>query len=755
MIATPLVTGDGQLVDVGDVHFNDALAAPESFGVMRFSHTSDALRGLVRDLRDRAGKESRALTELMDISGRSGHSRIGLDVRLTGEPPAVSDTTRTVEIPVVVSALNAVLAESLADLQCLCRDGGVDFGRLFIPRGPSLTQAQIEEAKERGWLLLPERHRVAEDGLVEISLEKLRYVLSARLLGVGRNFAEMVVKGKHGLGIFQSLSPAGLPPAMAPKEFLVGAVHIALGPYTAFIERETTRPGVFHLASRLLDGIRTTGIATPRQVELYNGGEEPAAMDGLAVRVRLYPPDVRVARLAERVLPPGRAREVLADGVDFAALTDIFSPEVGRVLFDEVSAAPEQGGVYGRIFMPGKMIAIPWEQEDGSWLQEFQWRLVYEYARGNIPEGVLQAEEIPKRLRPFLDDLKYVGGEQNLSKVFVADALPPVDTLRVLKRNGIGVVTARGMGCSVGLSCRSPHFRMDQTLYEELVRLEGEGMRFYLLLEYNGHAQVREFFRGLWVTREGKERLPGVHTTMAMFGSACDVLGPVLAAPITEFLRKLKAHPRLGVGFAVAHGSGPGVMRVVDDAAASFGIYRMGVGIDAEEIGQTPNYEPEAVAQFTNLAMNTRQGILDRRSIFKVFNLGGFGTSYEVNMALTFMKIGQCLPAPYVFVDPVGLGLGGEPFWRQTILQFRTLTSDLAGGGHVLGPLGPRWVVNCCHEVGSYEEGYAVMAAFLDDPAAYWREREIPFDKVRLARENLHKAGVPIPSYIDEALEGD
>jgi hypothetical protein len=181
----------------------------------------------------------------------------------------------------------------------------------------------------------------------------------------------------------------------------------------------------------------------------------------------------------------------------------------------------------------------------------------------------------------------------------------------------------------------------------------------------------------------------------------------------------------------------------------------MGVGIDAEEIGQTPNFEPEAVAQFTNLAMNTRQDILDRRSLFKIFNLGGFGTSYEVNMALTFLKIGQCLPAPYIFIDPVGFGPGGEPFWRETLRQFATLTSDLSGGGHHLGPLGPSFVVNCCHEVRAYEEGYAVMAAFVDDPAAYWRERGISFDRVRFARDNLKKAGVPIAPYIEEALEGE
>ena len=46
MIAFPLITGDGQLVSMGDVHFSDALGAPQAYGLIRFSHTSDALRGL-------------------------------------------------------------------------------------------------------------------------------------------------------------------------------------------------------------------------------------------------------------------------------------------------------------------------------------------------------------------------------------------------------------------------------------------------------------------------------------------------------------------------------------------------------------------------------------------------------------------------------------------------------------------------------------------------------------------------------------
>ena len=750
MNRAPFITADGQLVEVGEVHFNTRLGAPQVLGIMRFEHTSDTLRGLVRDLCERARAETVPMRQLLDISGRSGHSRIGIDIRLGDAFPEISDAVKRIDVPVKITALNRVLAEPLADLSSLANRTRVDIGRLFIPLSPSLARAEIYDALENNRLMLPESVVVTEDGILELPLENVRYILSARLMSLPHNFSEMIVKGKHGLGLIQNLSPLGLPAAVGPKEFLVGAVRISLGPFTAFIERGLSDERVFHLASRLLDGIRTTGINVLRQVEFYNMGEEAAPTRDLKVRIRLYPADEQVARIAAKILTPAKARSILTRGVDFAELSGVFNAEVCAALFDEISPVPARGGSYGRILMPGKMISIPFEHEGASWLTEFQWRLVYEYSRGNMREGVLAGDEVPMRLRAFLDDLKYIGGEQNLSQIFVAHGLPPVDTMRVLKRNGVGVVVAKG----VDASCHTgtPMLCLDQALYEELVKLEGEGMRFYLLLGEGEGAHVREFYRGLWVTERGKERLNQVHTTVAMFGSSVDSLKDLLRDELTGFLKRLRANPMLGEALAVAHGSGPGVMRIVDDVAASLDILRLGVGIDAEEIGQQSNFAPEAIVQFVNLAMNTRQDILDRRSIFKVFNIGGFGTSYEINMALTFMKIGQCLPAPYIFVDPLGLGENGSGLWEKTMEQFSILTRAHEAGGVSIPPLGPKWVANCCHLAKNYLEGLDVIERFIADPAAYWRDREIPWRLVVTAHENMRKAGVVVPPYIDRAI---
>jgi len=754
MKSSPIITADGQLAAVSDVHFNQRLSAPQVQGVIQFAHTSDTIRGLIRDIGDRSRSEGKPLDAYMQISGRSGHSRIGIDVQFGEGQANISDSQKTVEIPVVVTALNKLLAESLADLKNLIAATPVDIGRLFIPLGDALSREQILDALARHWLLLPERHEIAADGVIELPLDNIRYILSRRLLGVTHNFSEMIIKGKHGLSLFQSASPSGLKTAMHSKEFLVSAIRIALGPFTAFIERTLNHPDVFHLASRLLDGIKTTGLAIPRQIEIYNQGDEDIPTDQLKVRLKLYTADERVAELADRILVPARAARLLERGVDFPELTDIFNPKVCAALFDEITFSADRGGCYGRILMSDKMINIPWEQEDNYWLPEFQWRLIYEYARGKLREGVLKGDEIPKRFLNFLDDLRYVGGEQKLAKVFIADCLPPTDTLRVLKRNGIGVIVVRSITARTEADRFKQNISLDQATYEEIFRLEREGVRFYLLFEDNEARQVREFYKGFWVTAQGKERIDSIQTTIALFGSSADTLKELLREDMTRFLEGLQNNFHFKDRFAVAHGSGPGVMKVVDDVAERLGIFRFGVGIEAEKLGQVSNLGPDALVQFVNLALNTRQDILDRRSIFKIFNIGGYGTNYEINMALTFMKIGQCLPAPYVFIDPFGVGEDGGHIWDLAIRQFQTLTQPKTAAGAPLGAMAPRWVVNCCHMVGSYAEGLQIIERFIQDPIGYWQSKEVPLASVVEAVRHLEQAHVPIPTYIAGAVAG-
>ncbi len=756
MLPAPFITHDGQLIDVSEIHFNPQQGAPQLTATMRFQSASDKFRGLMRDIANRMASEKKTLEHFCQISGRSGHSRIGLDVAFTDDLPRICDRDKTIHLGVIVTALNPDLGAALSDLQTLVEKGPVDIGRLFIPLSPALTKSEIEKATKAGHILLPPGHSINADGVIELPLEDYRFIMSQKLLNIPKNFAEMIVRGKHGLSMFQRPSPSGLPPQMAGHEFLVSAVHISLGPYCAFIQRQQNNPKIWHLASRLLDGIRTTGLNVPRHVELFNTGKEPVNTADLRVRLKIYPAGEQIQQIANHLFTnQEQTRAMLERGVDVTELTSIFEPAICATLFDEISPSPEQGGAYGRMIMPGKLVTIPWEQEDQQWIPEFQWRLLYEAARGSAAALVLSGNKIPRRFEAITENLSYVGGEQKLSKIFLADSLPPTDTLRVLKRNGFGVVLLRSISSRVEKNSAPPNLYLDQNIYEELVDLSEGGMRFFLVIESGKYeAHVREFYKGFWVTAKGKAELDQIHTTIAVFGSAVEQTKDSLIQQFGDFLESLNQDERLRGHFAVTHGSGPGVMKAIDDAAAKLDVPRIGVGIDAEKIGQKINMAPEILVHFISLALNTRQDIMDRRSIFKIFNVGGFGTSYEINMALTFMKIGHCLPAPYIFVDPFGLGPNGQPLWQQTLEQFATITSPQTINNQQIPPLGPCWVINCCHLVRSYAEGLKLIINFIDNPRHYWQQAEVSIESVLRARNNLKSANVAIPPYIEQALAG-
>ena len=62
----------------------------------------------------------------------------------------MSDKNKSIELPVVVTALNKHLAESLSDLQALTQRSPVDIGRLFVPLGDHLGREDVLAALDAG-----------------------------------------------------------------------------------------------------------------------------------------------------------------------------------------------------------------------------------------------------------------------------------------------------------------------------------------------------------------------------------------------------------------------------------------------------------------------------------------------------------------------------------------------------------------------------------------------------------------------------
>lgn len=754
----PLLTEDGYLfLDPGaEPTIDEELGVPKLTGFMRLEDTSDTLRGVLADLMSEG-----QLRERCCLIGRSGHSQIGLDVDFGAGEPRIDTRLRRIDLPVQLMSLNSHIPDMLfSEIRAIVDSNlRLTIGRLFIPMEKPLSGPEIAEAQEIHQLLLPHRASVSAEGVITIPLENISYLLSTAILTAGQNAQIVLRQSKEGLGLIQYPSLAGLPEMLEEGDFLCGAIRISLGPYNALIERELSEPGVFHLAARLLDAVRTSGLNVPRQVEIFNGSDKKVATGSLFLRLRLFSADHATTRVAARVLTPSRAGKIMQQGVDFADATNIFEQEVCDVLFDGISSDPVERGIYGRILTRSKCIDIQREMLENEWHESAQNRIVYEVIRGTITSGVHRGQQISPDLRGFVESLELVGGGQNLHKVFVTHEFPVTDTLRVLKRNNVGVFVGRSIRCreisSVGDKCSvqsGGNIYFGQTTYETFCDLsDREGARFYMIFGEGENRHVREFHRGFWMTREGKEDVADVHTMIAMFGSHVEGTDEVLTEQIHRFFQQLSTVPEIGGKFAVCHGSGPGVMRIADEAAAEKGILRIGIGIDSEKIGQQANLRPSILLNFNNSARHMRQNILDRTSLFKIYNIGGMGTFEELLIAITNLKLFESLPAPHIFVDPFGLGENGTHLWQSTLAQLKTASSQKIIGSHTVR-LAPVWVPNFCHVVKDYDGVLAIIADFARDPAAYWEKAGIPDSDLLLAFDNAIRAGVIIPPYMQAAV---
>ncbi len=755
----PLLTHDGfLLIDPRtEPSIDHVLGVPKLSGIMRLEETSDTLRGVVSDLSS-AGQ----IRQRCCLIGRSGHSQIGLDIDFGDGPPAVDTKRRRIDLPIQITSLNQNIPDFLfSEIKAMTETNRrLTIGRLFIPMGPSLGHDAIEEAVAANHILLPYGSSIDSNGFVIIPLENTHYLLSNTLLTAGQNAQIVLHESKEGLGLIQYCSKSGLPEFFQPGNFLCGAIRISLGPYSALIERNLNQ-GVFHLAARLLDAVRTSGIDILRQVELYNGGEEPVPTAGIQIKIRLFPADPMTAGIATRLLSSNRARKIIHDGIDFADATSIFSIDICDTLLENLSAIPSERGNHSRLLTRSKCVDIQRELLENEWHENAQSRIIYEVVRGTITSGVHRGEQISPDIRAFVESLELVGGAQNLRRVFVSHEFPGTDTLRVLKRNNVGVFIGRSIRLSETSTNGLPtvprtapnNIYFGQTTYETFCDLtRREGARFYMIFGEGPERHVREFHRGFWMTREGKEKMTDAHTMVAMFGSHVKGTDEVLTGQIHQFFADMTAVPEIAGAFAVCHGSGPGVMKIADDAAADQSILRIGIGIDSEKIGQRPNLNPPILLNFNNSARHMRQNILDRTSLFKIYNIGGMGTLEELLIAITNLKLFESLPAPHIFVDPFGLGENGSHLWESTLEQLRTASRMKTIGSHSVR-LAPAWVPNFCHVVYNYQEVLDIIVNFVRDPAGYWERAGIPDNDLLLACDNAVGAEVIIPPYLQKAVQ--
>ena len=771
---------------------------PAINGVMKVSLKDDYTKGIIKDNLDK-----------IQIIGRSGHSRAGLQTELNGDSSSeIGRYSNTIEMPVTLSSLRGTANDRLLTIlkqtvEETANEHPFEVGRLFISSDDmALTREDIETAKKSGQLFISKHADITDEGVIEVPLEDINYLFcEANFNRYRTNIRDILLHGKHSFeGIQEKVS--GLPAEIKPGEFFVGGIKIAIGRYMAVIEKETNDPHVFHLAARILDGLRTTGVDESRQVELYNRGDAPVFTNGLKVRMRLYP----IPSAYQKPFAGNPKRAQVKDGIEFgdiAGLKD--NPERILEILNKVSAVHSKEGNYALVLAGGRIAKVKWQD-----LPSFQDRNLEEVTKRLVAgqsADSLTGDAIDENIMWLTDRLFDVGGKQNEGKVVISNYFPEPEVLEKLMKTDVAVFIARdlhlpesafpllaGKGRDTqnlnGNKDRANGDKLDvfftSTMYEQYCAMEKRGAKFFMAYpqvrdpEVAGGvvpAHIRQFYRGFWVKPEAIEQMKKIDTVIAIYGTHIEGLDDFLTAKLGHFFERLKVN--FGEKVALTHGKGPGVMRIADNIAREKEIFRIGVGIDLEQQDQAGNYTPSAMVDFQSDDRLRRQKVMDDSATIKIFNIGGGGTLEEAAISLCSQKLCKSIITPIIFIDPIG-DSDGDHMWSQLEEQIRTLSTpyyiDRHGEEIHFSSVAPvpaekkdmpgkkeeeakpvhllkKYVPNYCHFVRSYEKAASIIESFIKDPMKYYLEQKIDcgavLDSINNARINFERTGFPMPSWFN------
>lgn len=723
----PLAFVDGlQLSDVGEFGYDPAYQRPCVEVELTTAPMDDETLGLT----------TQALTDGIEpeLIGRSGHSRVGVHV-----VPVIGgyqiEGSRVRVRARVLSFLRADGASRILQQMRLMHQAGtpVHMGRILLRRPDGhLGRDQIAAAIAAEQMLFPEGYQIADDGTVLVPRLPCTYEFNAAGLTEER-IRRLLDRGKHALDGIQALSHRAGDLTMQPGEFLVTGMQLAFGGFQGVIDAAVS-DGVEHLGARMLDGMRTTGFMDPvtgarvvRQLELVNRGATPAR--GAVIPVRFYG-DPEISDLARTHV----SRDTLCHGVGISHVIaehgGILAHLLQQTIGDPAAGLPLDAGA---VFLAGgRILACERGTETHPDFHADNRLLAAEAVVANADyPGMRRGKAVPEPLRPLTRLLDYVGGQQNSGKVMVVARLPGTHELNRLFSAGIRTFVFRYFN---NASNNTNNVHLDALTHAGLVHLRNQGANFIMLspAAKQGTREWRIFDRrGLFTRPQAMARMDRVDTVLSFYGSNVTGTVAALRPGVEALMQQLRSE--FGDTVAVTHGAGPGVMLLADESAAQAGIVRIGVGIGVEKLGQVPNHASEATLHYHDIDRLSRQDKMDSILTFSIFLVGGLGTLEEEAIRLCSQKLGRGLVTPMIFVDPFGLGRGGEHIWADFHREVATLSADAiardlhGGASDTARGLGLDKVLladlfspHYLHLVQTPQEAAQIVIAFARETLAYY-----------------------------------
>ena len=689
----------------------------------------------------------------INVLGRSAHCQVGVNTLVQADKNIEWNPNKGVfECPIDVESLGYSQEEWL---EGILENGRYNLGRLiFSEKDLALSVQSVGDALAKRDIMIGGDYKLCEDGSVDIKISPVEFILSQYQIASSKEVRKTILAhGRNALKGIQDMVAIEDGQLIKPGELFIGGIPLSSGKYAVKIE-ETLEGGLQHLRGGVfLDALRTTGIGSRlgsdafRQIELYNSERHDFSLDNLWLKVRFYPHSEN--QKVENFwgdLTEEEKEEIHKNGVSFAKTTRLDKPEVREAIFEEITL---DGDGWGKIITIHGDTSIPKERTPK--LQQ--------------STAVAAANDSRKRRKEYSSQgiktfAEKIGSVKDGGRVLVSHELPgTTEDLDALVRSGVRTFIFKSIEDREKKEFSDQNVYMNPDLHEKMWKLSRDGVSFYFELDGENGVELREFYKGVWIKEEDKRRFDKVDTIINMYGWHKDVIEDLAEEDVREHFKKLiEIYGKENL--AVAHGKGPGFMKVADKVARELGIFSIGVGMDLEKVDQKANLAPDAIVDFPSSARDYRQKLLDKFVFSAIFNIGGDGTHEESAITTCSMKLLEYLPAPMIYVDICD---GEEHIWtaeKQLQEELSALKKRKIKGMNLetdTYPLAKTWVPNIKHYVKSYEEASEILIAFKKDPAAYWEKAGISKGEIETALKGNRKLAKeferPIPEYLENAAE--
>ncbi len=686
--------------------------------------------------------------------GRSGNAQIGVktDQTNSGRSPVIQN--QDIYIDGQIQNLNPLLDRGLSPGNVLeLFKKGDEIGRLVV-MDPELRISDVRHYLHKRLFVGREITKGYYEGFeihqeidsltgkicdyISIELEPFQYVFEPYAINPS-SINSVIKEGRSALSKIRSRVAVDLAnKVLKPNELFVGDIKISLGDVYAIIDAvvEPESSSVQHLPARVLDPFRTF---RNRQVELYNFGKSEIPLNQIKVRVRFF----RTKNPLTVPLEKGKVKEGyrLYDLLTNSEISNLFR----SIHHDSL----------GMILNKGNFIQIPRAQnpEGEAQLEIIKNAVVQSTSRKSelvLPlsgKGATQNGEFRKTLQK----LSVLGGIN--SRVFIGDTFPSPDVINALNRSGIRTFlintdNTKLLNLESYFKAKTDTALLEQNCEENLETpyltdfngqnvepdyligsstpsFEDDYVKKMIQLTHTEHSaceflrydsetdKLYTFYRGCFMEPDDKERFDKVRYWFAFYGSHTKEADNRLTI---DLINQLAA--KLGDEMGIAHGGGPGLMKESNDLARKHNIMSIGIAIDLEGEHQLSLTTCDGLIKYKEGLRLARQDHLQKLSNLPIINTGGYGTSEELAISITSMKIHENPLAPIILLDPDNL-------WSHAQSQ----TVEIADRKY-----GPSFIPNLIKPCHNADEAVKEIVRFLSHPDNWYKKNKIPRENIEISR---------------------